>query len=276
MTRTVEEALRDVFGYEPDLFVPDSPGAMLRDTIRTALREARDAALHEAASHLDRIAPYAEDQQTTFNAQGCAREVRLLASSPPPAAPARDDRGADGLDPETWARAIEAAAGLAEDSPGLLSTPAQKRLASQIRRLTPPAASSSGEANALRDPDARVKKGFRIGISAAARAVDSLAAHTSREDEEQRAWLHAYAEAAAAIRALAAPSQPEPFRLPELPVSFPVDPDVVALAAPSQETDAYRCSCRCHSEGRTCGWCAKRDPAPAPSAAPDTGKEPTP
>jgi hypothetical protein len=90
MTRTVEEAarilmakLRVVHGHRT--MDDDDAGAIL-----AALREARDAALHEAANHLDRIAPYAEDQQTTFNAQGCAREVRLLASSPPPAENAAD------------------------------------------------------------------------------------------------------------------------------------------------------------------------------------------
>jgi hypothetical protein len=90
MTRTVEEAarilmakLRVVHGHRT--MDDDDAGAIL-----AALREARDAALHEAANHLDRIAPYAEDQQTTFNAQGCAREVRLLASSPPPAAPSQE------------------------------------------------------------------------------------------------------------------------------------------------------------------------------------------
>jgi hypothetical protein len=49
------------------------------------------------------------------------------------------------------------------------------------------------------------ESGFTAGVAAAARAVDRLAAHTSREDEEQRAWLYAYAKAAAAIRALSAP-----------------------------------------------------------------------
>jgi hypothetical protein len=39
-------------------------------------------------------------------------------------------------------------------------------------------------------------------LERAARAVDYLAAHTSREDEEQRVILNAYAEAAACIRAL--------------------------------------------------------------------------
>jgi hypothetical protein len=43
-------------------------------------------------------------------------------------------------------------------------------------------------------------------LEEAARVVDGLAAHTSREDEEQRAWLYAYAKAAAAIRALSSPA----------------------------------------------------------------------
>jgi hypothetical protein len=60
--------------------------------LRALQSEARAAALHEAADHLDRIAPYAEDQQTTFNAQGCAREVRLLASAPPRAETGREER----------------------------------------------------------------------------------------------------------------------------------------------------------------------------------------
>jgi hypothetical protein len=208
MTRTVEEALRNLvntvtaFGQqvaigEPQYLAGRQPWP----------REVRDALLDGA---------------------------RALASSPPPAAPARDDRGADGLDPETWARAIEAAAGLAEDSPGLLSTPAQKRLASQIRRLTPRAASSSGEATALR------REGWNAGITAAAEACDGRASAHLLASEPQREAR----KCANTIRSL--------------------------VAAPSQETDAYRCSCRCHSEGRTCGWCAKRDPAPAPSAAPDT------
>jgi hypothetical protein len=48
-------------------------------------------------------------------------------------------------------------------------------------------------------------------LEEAARVVDGLAAHTSREDEEQRAWLYAYAKAAAAIRALSSPAtNPEP------------------------------------------------------------------
>jgi hypothetical protein len=59
--------------------------------LRALQSEARAAALHEAADHLDRIAPYAEDQQTTFNAQGCAREVRLLASAPPRAETGREE-----------------------------------------------------------------------------------------------------------------------------------------------------------------------------------------
>jgi hypothetical protein len=86
MTRTVEEAAEACLDA---ISTPDTLRTEARPHLLAALREARDAALEEAADHLDRIAPYAEDQQTTFTAQGCAREVRLLASSPPPAAAER-------------------------------------------------------------------------------------------------------------------------------------------------------------------------------------------
>jgi hypothetical protein len=94
MTRTVEEvaeALFDLHGWNG----PSDNAGGLRNTILAALREARDAALHEAAmavssrrgggtiEHMERLA--------------AVEAIQSLASSPPPAAPARDDRGAERL-----------------------------------------------------------------------------------------------------------------------------------------------------------------------------------
>lgn len=51
-------------------------------------------------------------------------------------------------------------------------------------------------------------------LEEAARAVDYLAAHTSREDEEQIIRLEAYTEAAGRIRALSRPGDHDPAKEP--------------------------------------------------------------
>jgi hypothetical protein len=272
MTRTVEEvaeALFDLHGWNG----PSDNAGGLRNTILAALREARDAALHEAAAHLDRIAPYAEDQQTTFNAQGCAREVRLLASSPPLAAPARDDRGAE---PCACGRTAETGCAKARD---------RER-----------AASSSGEATALR----------LLALYRAKRAVDGLNgrpwdAVTHLAAEEALAAAGEVAdplaswEARVALRdriaALAAPSQETETREATAewtckhgrndttPCPACDGPATEPLAAPAAQRDPEEAPCpECGNEVRHpgTGLLVCECPAPAPSAAPDTGKEPTP
>jgi hypothetical protein len=238
MTRTVEEvaeALFDLHGWNG----PSDNAGGLRNTILAALREARDAALHEAAAHLDRIAPYAEDQQTTFNAQGCAREVRLLASSPPLAAPARDDRGAE---PCACGRTAETGCAKARD---------RER-----------AASSSGEATALReaardlirnwdDPKLLWDGGFRAALD----RLRSLAA-PSQETETR--------EATAEWTCKHGRNDTTPCPACDGPATEP-------LAAPAAQRDPEEAPCpECGNEVRHpgTGLLVCECPAPAPSAAP--------
>jgi hypothetical protein len=265
MTRTVEEAAEACLDA---ISTPDTLRTEARPHLLAALHEARDAALHEAADHLDRIAPYAEDQQTTFTAQGCAREVRLLASSPPPAAPARDDRGAEPLPPpiedalaayvkEVFAFAVN------DDAGDVAVTVARGALRDAIATALR-AASSSGEATALRE-QAECSKALAEAYEAG--RIDGRKAGI----EEAARHLRGRCFGRFDVQLIAS----------ELEAYLGKHPTPGALAAPSQETETR---CKAHRVLWPCSECERdapapapypHNPAPAPSAAPDTGKEPT-
>jgi hypothetical protein len=213
MTRTVEEvaeALFDLHGWNG----PSDNAGGLRNTILAALREARDAALHEAARHYD-----AAEGSNPIRPRHVAAFLRRLASSPLPAergtrcpaeatgnpvdcggcaehaAPARDDRGAERL------RIL--ADGLDPDPEG-----SDRGWQANLRReLLAIAASSSGEVTALRRdwPSAlndAWKAGRKAGIEEAAKAC--AASMKRQRTPEQKAVAAALL---VSIRVLAAPSQ---------------------------------------------------------------------
>jgi hypothetical protein len=107
-----------------------------------------------------------------------------------------------------------------------------------------------------------VREAFRLGLSAlraaeergrgegreeAAKAVDYLAAHTSREDEEQRVMLDTYANAANRIRALTAPAP---------------SPETPACSEPGCILGRHDDPDSSHWNGKR-GWCAPETPAPS-------------
>jgi hypothetical protein len=87
MTRTVEEvaeALFDLHGWNG----PSDNDGGVRNTILAALREARDAALHEAVMSVSSRRGGGTIEH--MERRAAVEAIRSLASSPPPAAPARD------------------------------------------------------------------------------------------------------------------------------------------------------------------------------------------
>jgi hypothetical protein len=236
--------------------------------------------------------------------------LRALASSPPPAAPARDDRGAD-----LWrtlvktTRVLRALIATKVRGDALEAWVREKGLAhldeaddviakhrDAYARNRARAASSSGEATALR----------LLALYRAKRAVDGLNgrpwdAVTHLAAEEALAAAGEVAdplaswEARVALRdriaALAAPSQETETREATAewtckhgrndttPCPACDGPATEPLAAPAAQRDPEEAPCpECGNEVRHpgTGLLVCECPAPAPSAAPDTGKEPTP
>jgi hypothetical protein len=287
MTRTVEEAQAALFEKFRTVFSDEQ-----REDIAAALREARDAALHEAAmavssrrgggtiEHMERLA--------------AVEAIQSLASSPPPAAPARDDRGAEpcacGRTAETGcakARDRERAASSSgeaarddrgADEPGLfvcgpcavegrprglwwidvvgdgVLQPRCTNCGRRAPRLVR-AASSSGEATALR----------LLALYRAKRAVDGL---------NGRPWdavTHLAAEEALA----AAGEVADPLASWEARVAL--RDRIAALAAPSQETETREATaewtCK-HGRNDTTPCPACDGPATEPLAAPAAQRDP--
>jgi hypothetical protein len=219
--------------------------------------------------------------------------VDALFARQPKSAPARDDRGAE----RRWA--LEEAARYYDDAEERHCDPIRPRhVAAFLRRLAEQgAASSSGEATALR------REGWNAGITAAAEACDGRASAHLLASEPQREAR----KCANTIRSLvAAPSQETETRgsAPELAAC--ANPyhaksgcfgrenecyDIRAAIAPAGPRDPASLCGRCVHETTptstpgvwVCSYndarvgnvysCVGFRPAPAPSAAPDTGSE---
>jgi hypothetical protein len=294
MTRTVEEvaeALFDLHGWNG----PSDNDGGVRNTILAALREARDAALHEAVMSVSSRRGGGTIEH--MERRAAVEAIRSLASSPPPAAPARDHfttvaavAAALPVDPEADARVDALFARQpkpaparddrgAEQDPGPCADHAPyigcvRCAPTATKPCTGPdtgaseeyeeqmfarAASSSGEATALREALDLIRD-----IETAIYWNDDPAKGMVSgwwSGNPDTAALHARM-----LRALAAPSQETETRC-EHPA-----------AAVTEYRDGHkRCSaCAALWYGdENGGWRSegKEAPAPAPSAATDTGKD---
>jgi hypothetical protein len=257
MTRTVEEAAEACMDA---ILTRETAQVGVKARIVAALREARDAALHEAVRVVENVAlPQGGNRCEEKTVVAAARALRVLASSPPPAAPARDDRGAEQdpgpcADHAPYIGCVRCAPTATKPCTGP-DTGASEEYEEQMFAR---AASSSGEATALREALDLIRD-----IETAIYWNDDPAKGMVSgwwSGNPDTAALHARM-----LRALAAPSQETETRC-EHPA-----------AAVTEYRDGHkRCSaCAALWYGdENGGWRSegKEAPAPAPSAATDTGR----